>query len=77
MNGQTSPPFNLVGGGPQGSLIGQLLYIIASDDAAEEVPEDDKHKYVNDLTVLEALKTEGKLMEYNVKEHVPSDVATG
>ena len=77
MNGQTSPPFNLVGGGPQGSLIGQLLYIITSDDAAEEVPEDDKHKYVNDLTVLEALKTEGKLMEYDVREHVPSDVATG
>jgi hypothetical protein len=77
MNGQTSQPFNLVGGGPQGRLVGQLLYIIASDDAAEEVPEDDKYKYVDDLSVLEALKTEGKLIEYDVREHVPSDVATG
>ena len=37
MNGQTSQLFILIGGGPQGSLIGKLLYIIASDDAAEKV----------------------------------------
>ena len=54
-----------------------FMDIIASDDAAEEVPEDDKYKYVDDLSVLEALKTEGKLIEYDVREHVPSDVATG
>ena len=27
--------------------------------------------------MFEALKTEGRLVEYNVREHVPSDVETG
>ena len=49
MNGKTITPFDLIGGGPQGSLVGQLLYIIACDYAAEEVPEDDKNKYVDNL----------------------------
>ena len=49
MNGQVPTPLDLVGEGPQGSLIGQLLYIIASDDVAEEIPEDDRFKYINDI----------------------------
>ena len=36
MNGQTSTPLDIVGGGRQGSLKGQHRYIIASDDVAEE-----------------------------------------
>ena len=36
-NQNTSYILDLVGGGPQGSLIGQLLYVIGSDDVAEEV----------------------------------------
>ena len=77
MNQHTSSSYDLIGGGPQGSLIGQLLYIIGSDDVAEEVPEDDKYKYIDDLAVLDAVKNPGdKLEEYNVHQHVPSDVAT-
>ena len=72
MNGKTSKPFDLIGGGPQGSLVGQLLYIIASDDAAEEVPDDDKYKYMDDLSLLEAIKVKDKLIEYDVKAHLPS-----
>ena len=77
MNGQASTPLDLVGGGPQGSLIGQLLYLIASDDVAEEIPEEDKFKYIDDLSALEAVFTEGKLVDYDFFRHVPSDVAAG
>ena len=46
MNQKQSAVLDLIGGGPQGSLIGQLLCIIGSDDVAEEVIEEDKFKYV-------------------------------
>ena len=76
MNGQSSTPYDLIGGSPQGSILGQLLYIIGSDDVSEEVPEDDKYKYIDDLAVLDAVKTSDKLIEYDVWQHVPSDIAT-
>ena len=74
MNGQASTPLYIIGGGPQGSLIGQLLYLIASDDVAEEIPEEDQFKYIDDLTAVEAQFTDGKLVDYDVLQHVPSDV---
>ena len=73
----TSTIHDLIGGGPQGSLIGQLLYIIASDDAAEEIPEEDKFKYVDDLSALEKVNVAGILVNYDVIKLVPSDVAVG
>ena len=66
MNKRTSTIHDLIGGGPQGSLIGQLLYIIASDDAAEEIPEEDKFKYVDDLSALEKVNVAGILVNYDV-----------
>ena len=62
MNKHTSTSHDLIGGGPQGSLIGQLLYIIGSDDVAHEVQED-KFKYIDDLAVIEAVKARDKLEE--------------
>ena len=47
----------IIWGSPQGCLLGQLLYIIGSDDVAEEVPEEDKYKYVDDLACLDAVTT--------------------
>ena len=76
MNGEQSSTLGLIGGGPQGSVIGQLLYIIASDDVAEDTPEDEKFKYIDDLSLLEAVKTKDKLIEYDVYRRVPSDVRT-
>ena len=59
------------------SLIGQVLYIIGSDDVAKEVPDDDKFKYIGDLAILDAVMNPwSKLKEYDVYQHVPSDVAT-
>ena len=56
---------DLIGGGPQGSLIGQLLYIIGSDDVAEEVNEEDKFKFVDDLSTLEVLNNKENLIEHD------------
>ena len=65
MNGHTSPSIDLIGGGPQGSLIGQLMYLIASDNVGQEIPEEDKFQYIDDLSAVE-----GKLIEYNFYQHV-------
>ena len=40
------------------------------------VPDEDKYKYIDDLAVLEAVNTSDKLIQYNVWQHIPTDVAT-
>ena len=77
MNGHKSKILDLVGGGPQGSILGQLLFIIGSDDAAVGVLDGNKFKYIDDLVLTEVVQTENKLEEYDVWQHVPSDIATG
>ena len=66
---------SLVGGSPQGSWMGQMAYIAASDDAARGLEDEDKFKYCDDLTILELIALGGVLNGYNFKEHVPSDIA--
>ena len=56
LNKHSSTSHDLIGGGPQVSLKGQLLYIIGSDNEAEEVATEDKYKYVEDLPYDEGLK---------------------
>ena len=48
-----SPKLKCQEGGPQGSLIGQLIYVISSDDAAEEIPEEDKFKNIDDISAVD------------------------
>ena len=76
MSQHISKSHDLIGGAPQGSLIRQLLYIISSDYVAAEVPDEDKYKYIDDLAVLEAVNKSDKLRQYNVWQHIPTDVAT-
>ena len=76
MNGKTSSTLDLIGGGPQGSIIGQLLYIIASDDVAEDTAEEEKFKYIDDLSLVDAITTKNNLVQYDVNRRVPNDVAT-
>ena len=75
-NQQTSSLHDLTGGSPQGSILGQLLYIIGSDDAVENLEEDDKYQYIDDVITVENVNIENKLHQYDVWNHVPSDIPT-
>ena len=74
--GKLSSPRQLVGGGPQGTLIGGLEYIVASGDCSEEVDPNDKYKYIDDLTLVELVLLTSALLEYDFKAHVASDIGT-
>ena len=69
-NGEESDFFGLVGGGPQGTLIGQLEYLVFSNDNADIVSADDRYLYIDDLTILQLVCLSGLLAEYNFSETV-------
>ena len=48
--------------------------MVTSDDCADQVSQEDKYRYVDDLEILELIKLAGTLMEYDVSSHVPSDI---
>ena len=76
-NGETSIFLELIGGWPQGTLLGQLEYLVLSNDNADCVDEEDRYKYIDDLTLLQLVCLSGLLTEYNSMEQVPSDVGLG
>ena len=73
-NGEMSEFLALIGGGPQGTLLGGIEYIAQSNDNADIVDPDDRFKYVDDLSILQLICFAGLLVEYNFKQHVASDV---
>ena len=73
-NGKLSKLWDLVGGSPQGSLIGQDSYIVSSNDNTEGIEEDDVFKYIDDVNLLEIVLMASILQEYNYLEHVPNDI---
>ena len=76
-NGNLSTQRKLIGGGPQGTLIGQTEYIVASDDCLSEIPTEEKFKYIDDLSVLELILLSEHLVDYDFKSHVASDFGIG
>ena len=52
-NGEGCSLFPMIRGGPQGSWSGQSCYVVASDDNADMVEEDDRYTYWDDLIILE------------------------
>ena len=48
-NGELSQILTLIGGGPQGTLLGQLEYLVQSNDNADGIHPDDRFKYIDDL----------------------------
>ena len=66
--------YTLIGGGPQGSQIGQNQYLAASFDNASFVNEDDQFKYCDDLEILDLVMLGSILQEYNFTDHVASDI---
>ena len=70
---QLSAPL-LIGGGPQGTLLGGIEYIVQSNDNADIVSQEDRFKYIDDLSVLQLICLAGLLTDYNFFEHVASDI---
>ena len=73
-NQAESKVHTLIGGGPQGSQIGQNQYLAASFDSAQTVCEDDQFKYCDDLEILDLVILGNILEEYDFKQHVASDI---
>ena len=74
-HGILSKERNLKGGGPQGSTIGILEYLSQSNDNANSVPESDRFKFVDDLTVLEIVYLLNiGMASHNIKLNVSSKI---
>ena len=63
------------GGGPQGSTFGLWEYLSQSNDNADFIEEEDRFKFVDDLSFLEIIfLLSSGLASYNVHTHIPSDI---
>ena len=76
-NTSESEVLDLVGGFPQGSLVGGDCYLSASNDAADHISEDDRFRYWDDLEILELISMAGILQDYDIFSHIPSDIPVG
>ena len=74
-HGCHSIPRRINGGGPQGATLGILEYLSQSNNCADFVDQEDRFKFVDDLTILEIvnLLTIG-ISSFNIKQSIPSDV---
>ena len=50
-NGEMSAFLTLIGGGPQGNLLGGIEYLVQSNDNADIVPPSDRFKFIDDLSI--------------------------
>ena len=73
--GTNSLTHNLPGGGAQGTLLGGIEYLVNTNDNTDFIDDDDKYKYVDDLSILEFVCLAGLLCEYNFRLHAASDIA--
>ena len=69
-----SSTYPLPGGGPQGTLMGVIMYLVQSNDNADVVDEDMRFKFVDDLSILELVLLSSWLSEFNVKQQVANDI---
>ena len=65
----------LPGSGAMGATIGLLEYIAQSNSKTDCLKENEKYKWIDDLTALEKNKLQNiGLSSYNIKQNVPNDV---
>ena len=97
-----SEVYRLVGGTGQGTLLGQVAYIVVNSSVANteqseasnknenktkessvttttesersDVKPEDCYKYCYDLNFLELVNLSDKLKDYNISNHIPSDI---
>ena len=65
---------SLIGGGPQGTLIGQIMYLVQTNNNADVVNPEDRYKFIDDLSILQIVSLAGLLTDYNFHNHVSSDI---
>ena len=73
--GFTTSPRRINGGGPQGATLGILEYLSQTNNSADCVGEQERFKFIDDLTILEIvnLLTIG-LSSLNIKAQIQSDM---
>ena len=75
-NKESSSTYSLNGGGPQGGLLGILEYLSQTNDNTDFLDEDDKFKFIDDLSILEIINLISQgLATYNFKFQVASDIS--
>ena len=73
--GQLSSVRYLPGSGPQGSTFGVLEYLSQSNDNADNIPQEDRFKFMDDLTILEIINLASVgLASHNIQAQIPSNV---
>ena len=74
-HGKMSSEKKLPASAPQGSTIGILLYLSASNDNCDKVPVDDRFKFVDDASIIEVISLLNVgLASHNSKIHVSSQI---
>ena len=66
--------FKLIGGGPQGTLLGGIEYLVQGNDNLDSVQPEDRFKFIDDASLFQFICLAGLLVAYNCLEHIPSDV---
>ena len=74
LNGEICDILTLIGGGPQGTLIGQIMYLVQTNNNADCVDTENRFKYIDDLSILQIVCLAGLVRQYNFHQHVASDV---
>ena len=76
-HGLLSKPRKMPGSGAMGSQIGNWEFDSQTNHNADSVPEDDRFKFVDDLTCLEIINLINiGLASHNCKQQVPNDIST-
>ena len=74
-HGVRSVPRRIHGGGPQGAKLGILECLSQTNKSSDCVPEGDRFKFIDDLSILEIINllTVG-ISSFNLKFQVPNDI---
>ena len=76
-HGKLSEPRKLPGGGAMGASLGNWEFLSQTNDNADCIPEQDRFKFVDDLTTLEIINLLNiGLSSLYMKNQVPSDIPT-
>ena len=68
-NGEVSEFLKLIGGGPQGTFLGETEYLVQSNDNSDNVKPEDRLKYIDDFSIFQLILLSGSLIDYKVHEH--------